>query len=212
MIRPSALLVPLGALVLAGCVAQSNGEPRMWFATHGATPPTATRVVVCHGFGCHYRDPVGLSQADLRTVRRLLAPGAASPEAERKAIARFVAHMEKRVAADVGSGGDVGGLDLWNAGKRGQMDCIDEAANATSYLLMAEKRGYLVHHRVSKPVARGFFLDGRYPHATAVIRETDTGRAWAVDSWREANGAPPVVMPLEAWFAESPARFGFRGG
>mgnify|MGYP006292403543 FL=1 len=113
--------------------------------------------------------------------------------------------MEKRVAPTVGSEGDVGGLDLWNAGKRGQMDCIDEAANAASYLLLAEKRGYLRHHTVGRPVARGFFLDGRYPHATAVIREKKTGEAFAVDSWREANGAPPVVMPLSEWFEESRA-------
>lgn len=209
MIRP-VLLVLL--LPLAGCIAQSGGEPRMWFATHGATPPSATRVVVCHGFGCHYRDSVGLSKRDLATMRRLIAAGRASPEAERQAIARFVAHMEDRVAAAAGSAGDVGGLDMWNAGKRGQMDCIDEAANTTSYLLIAEKRGYLAHHEVRRPVARGFFLDGRYPHATAVVREKRSGTPYAVDSWRKPNGERPVVMPLAAWFEESPARFRFRGG
>lgn len=196
------------ALLLGGCVAQSNGEPRMWFASHGATPPTSTRVVVCHGFGCHYRDRVALSDADLARLRGILAAGRGSPTAEREAIKRAVAFMERRVAPVVGSGEDVGGLDLWNAGRRGQMDCIDEAANTASYLMIAEKRGYLSHHTVAKPVARGFFLDGRYPHATAVVREKETGKAWAVDSWREPNGVAPIVMPLEAWFAESPARRG----
>jgi hypothetical protein len=81
------------------------------------------------------------------------------------------------------------------------MDCIDEATNTTSVLLVAERRGLLRHHEVTSPVARGFFLDGRYPHATAVLRETGGGSAWAVDSWPEANGKPPLVQPLDAWFA-----------
>jgi hypothetical protein len=49
------------------------------------------------------------------------------------------------------------------------------------------------------PAARGFFIDGRYPHATAVLAETATGRKWAVDSWPRANGAAPVVQPLAEW-------------
>ena len=201
-----AAVLVVAAALLSGCAALSRGEPQMWFATHNATPPTQSRVVVCHGFGCHYRTSVGLSAADLATVRKILAEGAASPAAEREAIKRLVAHLEKRVAPTVGSEGDVGGLDMGNAGKRGQMDCIDEAANTTSYLLLAQKRGYLRHHTVGQPVARGFFLDGRYPHATAVVHEKATGVPWAVDSWREANGVPPVVMLLDVWFAESPAR------
>ena len=41
--------------------------------------------------------------------------------------------------------------------------------------------GYLRHHRVEAPSARGFFIDGRYPHATAVLTDTDSGERWAVD-------------------------------
>lgn len=191
---------------LGGCVAQSRGAPQMWFASHGATMPSETRAIVCHGFGCQLRTSVGLTANDLATFEAFFRDGAGSPRAEREAIARAVAWAEKRVAPEVGSQDDVGGLDLWNAGKRGQMDCIDEAANTTSYLLIAEKRGLLRHHRVAQPVARGFFLDGRYPHATAVVTETATGTAYAVDSWPHPNGAPPDVLTLEDWFAAARAR------
>ncbi|WP_367192988.1 hypothetical protein [Amorphus sp. 3PC139-8] len=188
---------------LAGCM-QQQGQPSMWYAANQAVPPTATKVIVCHGFGCARRTSVTLSETNLRTLRKILARGEASPEAERQAIRQAVAWMEKAVAPTVGSDDDIGGLDLWNAGVAGQMDCIDEATNTTSYLLLAEKHGFLVHHSVARPVARGFFLDGRYPHATAVIRERETGNAFAVDSWREANGEPPIVMPLQTWFEEKP--------
>lgn len=137
-------------------------------------------------------------------MRRLLGP-ARSAAAERAGIRRMIAWAERRVAPAVGSTDDVGGLDLWNAGVNGQMDCIDEATNTTSYLLVAERNGLLHHHVVSRPVARGFFLDGRYPHATATLR-ADDGTAWAVDSWPRKNGALPDVMPLDAWFERARAQ------
>lgn len=116
-----------------------------------------------------------------------------------------VSWAEKRVAKTVGSENDIGGLDMQNAGVRGQMDCIDEATNTTSLLLVAEARGMLKHHRVTTPVARGFFLDGRYPHATAVVVEKRSGTAFAIDSWPHPNGAPPNVLRLDNWFEQSSA-------
>lgn len=196
--------VLLAALTMAGCMQQQVGQPGLWYAANETVPPTATRVVVCHGFGCVRRTPVTLSPKNLRTYKTILARGRASPAAERKAIGEAIAWMEKAVAPTVGSENDVAGLDLRNAGIVGQMDCIDESTNTTSYLLLAEKQGFLTHHTVMRPVARGFFLDGRYPHATAVVNEIETGRPFAIDSWPHRNGERPDVMPLEAWFAVYP--------
>ncbi|MCF3936635.1 hypothetical protein L1787_24900 [Acuticoccus sp. M5D2P5] len=123
---------------------------------------------------------------------------------ERAAIANYIAWAEKRVAPEVGSENDVGGLDIVNAGQRGQMDCIDEATNTTSYLIIAKNNGFLRFHTLGSPVARGFFLDGRYPHATAVVVDK-TGTPWAIDSWPHPNGAKPDVMPLTTWFERSGA-------
>jgi len=199
---PPLHLLALAAL-LSGCVAQHVGEPRLWFvAQDGVAPREGGRMVVCHGFGCHLKTAIAFSQADLDRMRRLIASG--GPEAEREGIRRMIAWAERRVAPQVGSADDVAGLDIGNAGKRGQMDCIDEASNTTSYLLVAEESGFLRHHTVARPVARGFFLDGRYPHATAVVVDP-SGTPWAVDSWPMRNGLKPDVKPLAAWFERSPA-------
>lgn len=184
---------------------QQAGNPSMWYAANQTAPPTATKVIVCHGFGCARRTSVALSERNLATLRAILAKGRSSPKAERRAIGDAVAWMEKAVAPVVGSTNDIGGLDLRNAGVAGQMDCIDESTNTTSYLLLAEKRGFLKYHSVQRPVARGFFLDGRYPHATAVVTEVGSGQKYAVDSWRKPNGERPIIMPLELWFAEHPS-------
>ncbi len=197
-------LTALSALTLAGCLAQHTGSPETWYAAHGGVAPQRSdRVIVCHGFGCHLKTPVTLTAKDKRKMRRMLA-GAATPAQERAKIAAFVAWAEKRVAPTVGSAGDVGGLDLHNARTPGQMDCIDEASNTTSYLMVAAKAGLLRHHTIGKPVARGFFLDGRYPHATAVV-VTKKGTPWAIDSWPHANGVSPDVMPLATWYERSRA-------
>ena len=163
--------------------------------------PRSDRIYVCHSFGCARKTAVDFSAADLKKLRQILGKGSKSSASERTAIASAVAWNERRVAPIVGSGGDEGGFDLQNSGIPGQMDCIDEASNTTSLLLVAERHGMLSHHRVLSPVARGFFLDGRYPHATAVIAENGGGREFAVDSWPMANGETPLVQDLNAWFA-----------
>ncbi len=203
-----AVLLVLGlvsTVLLPGCAGQAAGRPQAWYAAHNGVPPRLHRIYVCHAFGCALKTPVDFSKRDLSRLRQILAAGRANPEAERRAIARAVAWNEKRVAPLVGSENDVGGLDLANAGVPGQMDCIDEATNTTSLLLVAEENGLLRHHRVTTPVARGYFLDGRYPHATAVVVERESGAAHAVDSWPQANGELPTVMPLDDWFAASAA-------
>jgi hypothetical protein len=84
-------------------------------------------------------------------------------------------------------------------GKPDQMDCIDEATNTTSLLVLLAAHGYLRHHQVEEPASRGFFLDGRYPHATAVLSVNGSGEKWAIDSWPRANAEAPVVLPLAEW-------------
>jgi hypothetical protein len=190
------------AVLLAGCAGQSAGPARAWFGAHDGVAPKGERIYVCHAFGCARKTPVDLSGRHLARLKSILAKGRASPEAERRAIADAVAWHERAIGPIVGSQGDVGGYDLHNSGVPGQMDCIDEATNTTSVLLVVAEKGYLRHHSVSGPVARGFFLDGRYPHATAVIRDTANGTSYAVDSWPDANGEPPVVQSLDRWFEE----------
>ncbi|MEP3047303.1 MAG: hypothetical protein ABJL55_10185 [Roseibium sp.] len=191
----------LAISVLSACAGQSLGDARVWYGNHNGVAPKDTKIYICHGFGCTYKTPVSLSSEDLNKLRGILATGKSSPSAERRAIGKAVQWQELRVAAEAGSKNDVGGFDMQNSGKRGQMDCIDESTNTNSLLLIAENHGYLHHHKVSSPVGRGFLLDGRYPHATATITEKSTGNAYAVDSWVRSNGEKPNIIPIDEWFA-----------
>lgn len=82
-----------------------------------------------------------------------------------------------------------------------QFDCIDTSRNTTSLLLVLDQLKLLRHHDVDAPEARGFFLDGRPPHATAVLVEKATGTKWSIDSWTVGYGQALEVMPLDRWKA-----------
>ncbi|MEM6382312.1 MAG: hypothetical protein AAF739_06520 [Pseudomonadota bacterium] len=144
---------------------------------------------------------VQLTGQDVTVLRGIMARGSSDPAAERRAIKNAVMWMEERVAPIAGTGNDEGGFDMHNSGVAGQTDCLDEATNTTSTLIILSENGLLRHHSVQYPVARGFLLDGRYPHATAVVAELESGERWAIDPWPYRNAEDVDVMPLSAWFA-----------
>lgn len=78
------------------------------------------------------------------------------------------------------------------------MDCVDESTNTRALLLYLERRKLLRHHTVERNVTRGFLIDGRYPHATAVLQDR-SGKKWAIDSWYEPTGGAPDIRPLSEW-------------
>lgn len=188
------------ALLVSGCVTSGHKfSSDAWYKKYGMTTPKTAKVFICHAYGCARRTVVHLTSDDVETLREILKADTA--EAERAAISKAVQWFEKRVAPTVGSGNDVGGYSFSGSGVAGQQDCIDEATNTTSLLRFASLHNLLAFHRTASPVARGFFLDGRYPHATAVITEIKTGTAYAVDSWVRDNGERPDIMLLKTWFA-----------
>lgn len=194
------LLCGILASMLVGCSQLARHDLDGWYRQQKAVMPRDRVIVVCHAFGCARRKSIVLNDVDLANMKTVLQAGHQTAQDERFAIAKLIQWYELRVASAVGSGNDIGGLDLWNAGVAGQLDCIDEATNTTSILLIAQKHGFLHHYKVGRPVARGFFLDGRYPHATATIIE-QKGDIFAVDSWQRANGQLPVIQPIHIWFS-----------
>jgi hypothetical protein len=140
---------------------------------------------VCHGYECYYRTKVTLSAQDLRRVQSLMRQGAQSPAAERKALRSAIALFEQRSTAFIG----VRDKPRMQFGK---------ATNTDNFIRYLDARGWLKHHSPARKTTRGSFIDGRYPHWTAVIQAKD-GERWAVDSWYEAGGGPPDIMLLAEW-------------
>ncbi|KXF77275.1 hypothetical protein ATN84_07695 [Paramesorhizobium deserti] len=167
------------------------------FFTGGVNLGQAQSFRVCHGYGCYYQTRVLLTSDDLNRIAAAMAQGQQSAEAERAAVRRAVAIFEERSTAAIGIR-DKPRMEFGRARIKGQMDCIDESTNTDHFLKFLQTKGWLKHHRVARRTSRGFFIDGRYPHWTAVLRD-DHGVLWAVDSWFEPGGGLPDVMRLSEW-------------
>ncbi len=190
-IKPTASFALLSALLLAGCLSESSnyrGE---------ITKPRTSKIYVCSGFDCTYKTAYPISEEDRQKFAEIMEEGSQSPEAEREAIRRADSFYENRAATYIGSR-DKAKSDFTQSRVKGQMDCIDESTNTHSLLLFLEENGMLKYHKVESNVSRGIFVDGRYPHSTAVLRDP-SGRKWAVDSWYEPTGGLPDVIPLSDW-------------
>ncbi|MBL4756131.1 MAG: hypothetical protein JKY32_00380 [Rhizobiales bacterium] len=142
---------------------------------------------------------VAIDQSDIDRIGQMMAAGGVDAASERAAIATVIGWFENRVAPYAGTADDGDYRDLLNPGDASQLDCIDEAANTTGYLMFLREQGLLKYHTIGHPIAKGFLLDGRYPHVTAVVIEKDNGGQYAIDSWIFSNGDEPLVMLLEDW-------------
>ena len=197
-------------LYVAGCVAlmASNsvasgatrpGVVAATFAEYSVAPPTPATVFVCHGFGCKFRVEIDLTPGDRAKLAQLLAVGRPSAAAERKAVAAAGAWFDKRVGPAAGTANHVARAGMKYMYDVRQFDCIDSSRNTTSLLMVLDQLNLLRYHEGDEPEARGYMVDGRPPHATAVLTERATGRKWSIDSWTVGYGETLEVMPLERW-------------
>jgi hypothetical protein len=204
------MLAKLSVGAIAGCVvvlasasvAAAATMANVVDATYGGfsvTPPTPSVVFVCHGFGCKYRDEVDLTPNDRARLTQLLAAGRASPAAERKAVAAAGAWFDLRIAPVAGTKNHVARAGADYMFDIRQFDCIDSSRNTTSLLLVLDELKLLRYHDVYAPEARGFLIDGRAPHATAVLVDKSTGTKWSIDSWTVGYGRALEIMPLDRW-------------
>lgn len=161
------------------------------------TEPDSTHFSICYDHGCATVATVSLNEQQWLWVSNFFKSPAANPEQERKHIAWAIALLEKIVGKITGTDKDKGG-DLEGLGLPGQMDCIDESTNTTTYLRIFSQAGLLKWHEVEDRVTRGWFITG-WPHTTAVIRDTESNQRYAVDSWFLDNGEQPFVVPLNVW-------------
>lgn len=160
-------------------------------------PAGAVTLSVCHGYNCAFRKALPLSGRDEARLSAIMAAGVKDAEAERKAVARAIAYLEVRATGIIGVR-DLAKAGLTGSGKIGQMDCLDESANSTTYMKHLEARNLLRYHSVQPVTARGIMIDGRYPHSTAVLKDK-AGKIWAVDSWYEPGGGEPDIMEMSEW-------------
>ncbi len=161
--------------------------------------PSLNAFPVCYKHTCAAVATISLDPREWGEIKKIFRPGADSPETERQLIRKAIARLEVMIGKKVNTSNDKGGnLDGMFVHDGYQMDCIDESSNTTTYLALMQKDNLLKWHKVQPTKTRGFFIFGM-PHTTAVIKENQSSKIWAVDSWFFDNGVEPVVLPISQW-------------
>jgi len=161
------------------------------------TRPEYTNFSICYGHTCRYFAVLALSGEEWHKIRSIFSPPAVSAEQEREQIRAAIAMLETLIGAMTGTSNDKA-ENFAGMGEEGQMDCVDEATNTSSYLTMLQTENLLKWHTVDYRTSRGI-SSLQVPHFTAVIHEKERGNYFAVDSWFLDNGKPPFIVPLPVW-------------
>ena len=192
---------------LLGCTHERFGPVSQHYIDFHTEAPRNNTVYVCHAYGCRMQTAFRFTDADIAQLKTLMTKTrkADTPYEERRAVAYAIGWMEKRTGDVIGTSADRPGMDFAASGDPTQQDCVDEATNTTSYLLILERNGLIKHHTVGTPFSKENLLRGvaGWPHWTAVLRENANGQKWAVDSWIYANGENPAIVEAERWYISS---------
>jgi len=153
--------------------------------------PIGRTVHVCHGSGCEWTERFVFNRNDMNYLR-LIFSTTTSPKNERINIAKAVAWAERRVCKTAGTCQDKGGASWMTSKVKGQMECVDETTNTTSYLLVMKH--FLSHCKTITPLHR---FGNTFPHWAARIKCPDG--VFVVDSYFKNNGRKPDIMSESRW-------------
>lgn len=149
----------------------------------------------CTDYHCDEGQNVSLSDPQWQAVRQLFIQTAATPAQEREQIRGAIALLETEVGSITGTWRDLG-ENVAGAGLPGQLDCISESRNTTTYLKLLETDQLLKWHTVEERAVRTLII---FSHWSAVIQERDNGERYVVDSWFLDNGKLPYIQTLADW-------------
>lgn len=193
--------IGLAAGVLSGCGGESG-------LVTTAVPLSA--VPISYGNGGSIRTTFALKPEEWAPIRARFEPASVDPVQERERIAWALGDFKRVAGTQTPTRGDL----ACNAGSTipgGAMDCVDEATNATTYLLVLQQQGLLHWHRVMTQTTRVRWM---HTHNAAVIEELPAktgsnappapstsrpGLRWAVDTWYGGPTDPAMILPLDDW-------------
>lgn len=158
---------------------------------------TPSDFIYCYGYNCSKQLRVGLRDQEWQQIERILKTSKTAKQ-ERTNIAKAIARMETWTGALAGTSKDQAFAPILRRSYH-ELDCIDETVNSHKYLSFFEEAGLLKFHTVHRPVFKGFFMNGVYPHNSAAVMENVTHQVYVIDSYVSANGKKPVIKTWEAW-------------
>ena len=110
---------------------------------------------VCHAYTCQMKSTFYFHPKDIAEIATLMkkTKRADTPFEERRAIAYAIGLIETKVGAKLGIN-DRAGMEFGGSGDPTQEDCVDEATNTTSFLLVLQAHGLIKYHTVGTPFSK----------------------------------------------------------
>jgi hypothetical protein len=167
-----------------------------------ASSAADTGVTICYNYGCYVRTRVEFTGAQLDYLAHLFA-GVGDAAAERKVLGRAIGRMYYFAGGTTPIWHDHG-LNFFDDGVNGKMDCIDHSHNADEFLHLLERRGLLKYHEIRPRIRRSMLFVAE--HWTARIADKTNGAEYAVDAWYFDPGEPASVMPMADWYRHKDPR------
>ena len=159
--------------------------------------PNFKKLYTCIGSGCPNAVITAMKPSEQEDIIGLFEkdpPQNAKEERERIALAMAIFEQHIGRQEEVYTWGDAGKNSFSgnNASTAGH-DCISEAHNALSYLLILQNERLLFFHRVKNLIFR------TQPHNAVEIEEKTSSQSFVVDTWALNNGYPAVIIHKEDW-------------
>ena len=161
--------------------------------------PVRTAFNHCSSYGCNKVQQVAFSHEEWQAITIIFNNPPKTPVEERLVLPQAIAMMERIIGPKTGTNDDIARSWTFTFLPQGQLDCIDESINTTTYLALLNNAGFIRHHDIGKIALRGDGFDFTMLHNTATLIEHDNGHSYAIDSWFRANGVLPDIVPLDDW-------------
>lgn len=183
-------------LVLSAC--SHHSDPHHYLSRKALMEPTPHHFQHCSDYGCQTIQDVELSDKEWMEVAEFFKPAPKTALEERAAIAKAIGALERVVGEKTKTSDDQKGT--FSKFAKGQLDCVDESVNTTTYLSIMNQKGLIKFHDVQGPVVRLPIVSFTgWPHQTGVIIERESDQAYVVDSWFHDNGHDAEIVDLEKW-------------
>lgn len=159
--------------------------------------PQGNTVYVCSAYGCNKVSRYTFKSSELENIKEYFV-NVTNAKEERLALANAISFIEVIVGEPTGTKKDRPSLDISGNGDPSQLDCVDEATNVTSYLIMMNNNNMLRFHNINKPNWKGGFF--KWTHYAAVITDRETNIKWAIDAGVGRNGDKPLIKEYSKWY------------
>ena len=180
--------------------AGGSTNPQRFFNQYGlmSKPYTRNTITWASGYGAKYKRVLKLPDADVMDFPAVLRGGLPNLIHLNTTLAPVLGALELHAQKDLGLR-DRAGLDFAGAGDPTQMDCVDEAWNATASCLWLQSHGALRGWSVHEPLSRWSFSKWNH-YGALLVNDADPKLRAIIDGGVRAGGLPPLIIEERKWY------------